>query len=229
MKMRELEQRSGVRREMIQFYFRNGLLPQPSRPKPNVADYGEQHVRGILAIRRLQSERRLSIDEIKQALQGKSAALAPDARVFQHLDELFDARMGAEEHLVPLSSIKDRNPNAERDAKAMHRVGAIRLVSRKGQKYLSHVDAQIVAIWGDMRMAGYTEETGFEAEVVSIYVGRAKDLAKAEVEAYLERVPKHYPPEQSAKFARTGLDHMMGLFSLLRMKAALEEFRTIGQ
>lgn len=227
MKMRELEQRTGVRREMIHFYFRNGLLPEPARPKPNVADYGEEHVRSILAIRRLQSEQRLSIDEIKQALNGHAAAVPGDAMTFRHLDELVAARLGADQSLVPLSSVGERNPKAEIDAKALHKAGAIELVTRKGQRFLSRVDAQIVGTWGDMRTAGFTEELGFDAGLASIYVSRAKDLAKAEIAAYLERV-SHFPKEKKAEWAQPGLTFMMNLFSLLRMKAAIDEFRKTG-
>lgn len=224
MKMRELEQRTGVRREMIHFYFRNGLLPDPARPKANVADYGEEHVRSILAIRRLQSEQRLSIDEIKKALNGHAATVPGDATALRHLDELVAAKLGADQSLVPLSSLNERNPKAENDAKILHKVGAIELVTRKGQKYLSRVDAQIVCTWGDMRAAGFTEELGFDANLVSIYVGRAKDLAKAEIAAYLERVP-HFPKEKKADWAQPGLTLMGTIFSLLRMKADINEFR----
>lgn len=227
MKMRDLEQRTGVRREMIHFYFRNGLLPEPARPKPNVADYGEEHVRSILAIRRLQDDQRLSIAEIKQALNGKATSGHTAPMTFRHLDELVAARLGADQTLVPLSSVRDRNPKAELDAKALDKVGAIKLSTRNGERYLSRTDAQIVAIWGDMRAVGYREDTGFDAEVTALYVERAKDLARAEIKAFLDRAPD-YPPEQKAEFAQLGMNHMWSLFSLLRMKAAIEEFRKSG-
>ena len=41
MKMRELEARTGVDREVIRVYFRKGLLPEPHRPARTAADYGE--------------------------------------------------------------------------------------------------------------------------------------------------------------------------------------------
>ncbi|MGQ0622526.1 MAG: MerR family transcriptional regulator [Panacagrimonas sp.] len=227
MKMQELEQRTGVRREMIHFYFRNGLLPEPARPKPNVADYGDEHVRSILAVRRLQSEQRLSIAEIKTALNGHGATMPGDAKTFQHLDELVAARLGADQTLVALTSLAERNPKADNDAKTLHKVGAIELVTRKGQRFLSRVDAQIVGTWGDMRAAGFTEELGFDAGLASIYVDRAKDLAKAEIAAYLERVT-HFPKEKKAEWAQPGLTLMGNIFSLLRMKAAIGEFRKTG-
>lgn len=226
MKMRELEQRTGVHREVIRVFLRNGLLPEPQRPKPNVAVYGEEHVRAVMAIRRLQQEQRLSIEEIRQALSGTGTAVPGDAKSLWHLDELVATRLGADETLVPLSSIKARNPNAEVDAKAMHKTGAIQLVTRKGKRFLSRLDAQIVGVWGDMRAAGFNEKLGFDASLSSIYVDRADDLARTEITAFLERVTD-FPREKKAEWAQAGLTCMLSLFSMLRLKAALRQIRNI--
>ncbi len=47
MKMRDLERRTGIGRETIRYYIRFGLLPEPVRPKRNVADYTDEHVRRL--------------------------------------------------------------------------------------------------------------------------------------------------------------------------------------
>ena len=226
MKMRELEQRTGARREAIRVYFRKGLLPPATLIKPNVAEYGEEHVRGILTIRRLLSDQRLSLDEIKQALNGHSGPVPGGATTLWQLDELVAARLGADQTLVLLSSVKARNPRAEVDAEAMHKSGAIHLVTRKGVHYLSRLDAQIVSVWGDMRTAGFTEALGFDASLSSIYVERADDLARAEITAFLERVTD-FPREKKAEWAQAGLTCMISLFSMLRLKAALKQIRQI--
>ncbi len=44
MKMQDLERATGVGRETIRFYIREGLLPQPTRPSRNVAWYDESFV-----------------------------------------------------------------------------------------------------------------------------------------------------------------------------------------
>ena len=53
MKMRDLEAKTGVNRETIRVYFREGLLPEPNRPARNVADYGDEHARAVTAVRKL--------------------------------------------------------------------------------------------------------------------------------------------------------------------------------
>src|SRR3546814_9620034 len=59
--MSDLEKRTGVHRETIRVYFRHGLLPEPERPAPNVADYGETHVQAVLAVRKLQRDDGLTL------------------------------------------------------------------------------------------------------------------------------------------------------------------------
>jgi len=227
MKMSELEQRTGAQREAIRVYFRKGLLPPRKMLKSNAAEYGEEHVRGIQTIRRLLSEKRLSLDEIGRALAGHDATIPVDAVTIRHLDELLADRLGADDSLVPLSSVKDRNPKAETDAKAMHKVGAIELISRKGERFLSRVDAQIVGIWGEMRAAGFTEELGFTADLATIYVKPAADLARAEIAAFMERV-SDFPDEKKAEWAQAGLTFMLALFSMLRMKATIKAIKANG-
>lgn len=227
MKMRELESRTGVTRQMIQYYLANGLLPEPARPKPNVAEYGEEHVKGIQAIRRLQTDGRLKLSEIKQALNGKSATVPTDAAVFPHLDELFASHAGVDAQLVPLSSVKERNSLADKDAQVLEEVGAIKLVKRKGGLHLSHLDAQIVGCWGDMRAAGFTESEGFDPSIVSLHVKAAESLASDEVDSFLSRVSPDYSTDKKAAMAQAGSKVMLSLFTLLRMKATISAFKQI--
>jgi DNA-binding transcriptional MerR regulator len=132
MKMRELERRTGVSRQMVQFYLAHGLLPEPVRPKANVAEYGEEHVRAIEVIRRLQTEGRLKIQEIKQALAGGAAASPGEVAVLPHLDRLFALRAGVDTQLVPLASIERRNPKARADARVLEQIGAIEIETQDG-------------------------------------------------------------------------------------------------
>jgi DNA-binding transcriptional MerR regulator len=221
--MRELERRTGVGREAIRVYLRLGLLPEPRRPKRNVADYSEEHVRSIQAIRQLQSERRLPLAQIKRAMEGDTLAVPSDAAVFPHLESLVAARLGIDNTLVPLASVVARNPHAEADARALERVGAVRLRRQHGQLRLSREDAQIVAIWGDMRALGFIEEHDLGPEFVRIYVEAAERLAATEVKLFLTGVQGHVGEELAAEMAQKGLAHTLGVFSLLRMKAVLRE------
>ena len=68
MKMKQLEERTGLGREAIRYYIRQGLLPEPEKPGPNVANYSEDHVERIGLIRKLKDERFLPLGVIKTIL-----------------------------------------------------------------------------------------------------------------------------------------------------------------
>lgn len=224
--MRELERRTGVSRQMVQFYLAHGLLPEPVRPKPNVAEYGEEHVRAIDVIRRLQTEGRLKIQEIKQAMAGGATAGPGEVAVIPHLDRLFALRAGVDTQLVPLASLETRNPRAKADATILEKIGAIEIVRRGGETQVSRMDAQIVGIWGDMRSAGFTEESGFDPmTVVSKYLEAARQIAAFEIDMFASRVDRKLPVERRAAMAETASKLMLGVFTILRMKAEVEAFR----
>ncbi len=225
MKMKDLERRTGVSRQMVQFYFAHGLLPEPARPKSNVALYGEEHVRAIEAIRRLQTEGRLKIHEIKQALNGSSSSSPSEVAVIPHLDRLFALRSGVDNQLVPLSSVEGRNPKAFADAELMEQIGAIEIHTQGGERFVSRMDAQIVGIWGDMRAAGFTEDEGFDPNIVSMYLKAARDIAAAEIDIFVSRVSPDHPVEKRAAMADAASKLMLSVFTVLRMKAEVEAFR----
>lgn len=227
MKMRDLERRTGVNRETIRVYLRQGLMPEPSRPAPNVADYGEEHVQAVNSIRKLQKEKRLPLHLIKRALEGDPSAMPADATAmaFPHLDRLIASRVGLDDSTVPLSSVVGRNAKAVEDAKALEKAGVIRLVRRGKQLHLSRIDAQIVGIWGDMRAAGYTEELGFRPEVCKLHADSAEKLAKAELKIFLEHLEGRSVEGLAADMAQVAITSLLNLFGLVRVRTVLDELR----
>jgi len=72
MRMAELSRRSGVSRETIHFYLRQGLLPPPRKVGRNMAWYDDSHVETLALIKRLQQEKFLPLSVIKKLLRGGS-------------------------------------------------------------------------------------------------------------------------------------------------------------
>src|SRR4051794_17709453 len=61
MRMAELALRSGVSRETIHFYLREGLLPRPRKGGRTVAYYDEEHLSRLTLIRTLREEKYLPL------------------------------------------------------------------------------------------------------------------------------------------------------------------------
>jgi DNA-binding transcriptional MerR regulator len=110
MKMRDLEIKTGVNRETIRVYFREDLLPEPSRPARNVADYGDEHVRAISAIRKLQRESGMTLPQIKATLNGAHSGRPLGAASLPHLEELVASRVGVKRGMVSLTPCWNKTP-----------------------------------------------------------------------------------------------------------------------
>src|SRR5512132_1969078 len=74
LRMAELAARSGVPRETIHFYLREGLLPRPRKGGRTVAYYGEEHLDRLRIIRRLREEKYLPLAVIRRLLDTPAAA-----------------------------------------------------------------------------------------------------------------------------------------------------------
>ena len=105
MRMAELCAQSGVARETIHFYLREGLLPRPEKGGRTVAYYGEAHLERLRLIRHLREDKYLPIAVIRRLLD--SAAAERD------LDVLADVL-----HILPSSDHVGRAPSAEARAVA---------------------------------------------------------------------------------------------------------------
>lgn len=224
MKMRDLEQATGVNRETIRVYLRHGLLPEPQRNKPNVAHYTQAHVDGIRTIRRLQKQQGLTLPQIKAALSGASVDTPLGAGAFVHLERLVSGRLERGETLVLLADLRARNPQVGADAAAMQRLGVLTLRRQGGRPAVSRIDAELLGIWAGMREAGFTEAAGFSPAVLHHYVECANELARREVAAFLDIVTGRLDEASAATLAVEALNRMLPFFGLLRTKAVLREF-----
>ena len=69
MRMAELERLSGVPRETIHYYLREGLLPAPSRQGKTQALYDEAHLERLRLVRQLREEKYLPVAVIRSVLR----------------------------------------------------------------------------------------------------------------------------------------------------------------
>jgi DNA-binding transcriptional MerR regulator len=220
MRMRELEEKTGVDREVIRILLRKGLLPEPQRPAPNQAQYDESHVRAITVVRELQKGSRLTLDQIKELLNGNGLDSGAGAATYQHLEELLAIRFGLDgTRLVPLASISERNPMAEHDAQAFEGMGMIRLVADDDEPRLSLTDARLVEIWSQIRELGFVEEAGFPPENIAFYLQAAEEVAAREAEVFLKGSAGRITEENAAMMLQAALPLMLDFFGLLRLKA----------
>jgi DNA-binding transcriptional MerR regulator len=217
MKMRELEQRSGVGRETIRYYIRMGLLPEPARPKPNVADYADEHVRRLGVIKRLQAETYLPLNFIKHVLdRPNSGEIAP----LPGLEGRLAAGLG-----VPPAN--GGVPLAEAAAQAGLTLAELEVLARDGvvvvsKGALAPLDLAIAKAWGRAKAAGYSPDAGFFAEDAAIYVEALAPLARREIDRFYGRLTGSGTIEDAARLGQAGIELINELIALLRTRLLLD-------
>ncbi|QBM77639.1 MerR family transcriptional regulator [Sphingomonas sp. AAP5] len=226
MKMRELELRTGVHRETIRVYLRHEVIPQPTRPRKTVADYGEEHVKAIAAVRQLQQDSRLTLPQIRAMMNGDPPDQRVNANAFSHLEQLVAARVGLDEHLVPLATLAGRYRHARRDARSLAAFGAIEIVPDSAGEAVSITDAELVSIWGEMRQQGFLEDLDFSPKMLDFYVEAARFVAGWEARTFLDRTEGLIAEDAAAAMIERALPLMLNFFGLLRRKEFMKNIRT---
>jgi len=230
MKMQELEERTGVDREVIRILIREGLVPEPERPARKRAEYGENHVAAIAAVRQLQQTSRLTLKEIKGALDGKGLAQAGPAVAYRQLEELLAMRFGMREaRLIPLASLLEKFPKAEHDARAFAQMGMLALVESDDGVMISLADARLVEIWGHVREVGFVEETGFPPENIAFYLEGADFIARNEAQLFLEMSEGRFAEDRAATMLHAVLPLMLDFVGLLRIKSFMKHIGIDGR
>jgi DNA-binding transcriptional MerR regulator len=229
MKMRELEQRTGVNREVIRILFRKGLLPDPVRKARNALDYDDSHVRAIGAVRALQQSDRLTLNEIGDAMRGMGVAARSESSTYHRLEELLAMRFGFEESpTVALATLIDKSPNAERDARTFATMGMLTIVETDAGPHLSLSDARLLEIWGRIRTAGFVEEAGFPPENIAFYLDAAERVAEHEARVFFAASGGKISDDQGAAMLHVALPLMLDFFGLLRIKAFMRHIHQIS-
>jgi DNA-binding transcriptional MerR regulator len=215
--MQALEQRTGVGRETIRYYIRLGLLPEPERPKPNVAVYGEDHVRRIEVIKRLQQTRYLPLAFIKTLLDRPTGG---EIEALPGLDAQLASRMGlpALGEGARLDQVPALAGITAHDLEAMIRDGVVRVGADGG---LDGLNLAICRLWGRAKAQGYTEANGWFPEDLAIYPQAIEPMARREVERFYTRISGALGVDAAAALGQVGIEVLNELIALIRTRALI--------
>jgi DNA-binding transcriptional MerR regulator len=221
LKMKDLEAATGVGREAIRFYISEGLLPEPEKPKRNVAWYSDEHVARIRAIKHLQERRYLPLSVIRTVLeQDGPDALAAPGRIpgLEHmLPELIDDAPPAPRR--PLAVVAGVAGLAEQEVREIAALGVIEVGP---DDTLNFRDAAVVETWGRLRGAGFRREHGYGPEILVTYAETMRRLAREEVDQFLHRYSRRLATPEAAALGASGVRLGNELIAVLRSRAIIE-------
>jgi DNA-binding transcriptional MerR regulator len=218
LKMKDLERATGVGREAIRFYIREGLLPEPERPGRNVAWYDDSFVERISLIKHLQQERFLPLSVIKGIV---GSASAPSPAEVQALRQL-DGKLGVQEGKAALRPAEKLSALARRvnlpaaEIRELAAVGAVEIAVRGGAQWLEGRSVAIIEEWAAIRQAGFSDDLGFGVHDAKLYVELVQWLARQELRIFTKGVTDKVDPARARAMARHGIDGLNRILALLR-------------
>lgn len=222
LKMKDLERATGVGRETIRFYIRNGLLPEPERPGRNVAWYDESFVRRVNLIKELQQKRFLPLNVIRAIIGVEAAPSRDEVQTLLELDgKLFPAVDGADPSPERLTDVVKRTGLAMKDARDCIAVGLVATIQRDQEEWLDDPNVRILEILAKLRAAGFTEERGFVAEQYRLYVDFVRWLVREELRMFTSGTTGRASNEELVQMAEAGITHVNQMLGLLRRATLL--------
>jgi len=228
LKMKDLEQATGVGRETIRFYIHAGLLPEPQRLGRNVALYDPSFVERIRVVKELQQKRFLPLRVIKAIVDGDTALAPAEVQTLVGLDRHLLRTAGIDRRQPPrkLAAVARRTGVSAHEIRQLAAVGAIGLASHRGTQWLHEADARIVELWARLRAAGFTEALGFKPSDLRVYVDVVSWLAREDLRLFTRGVAGKMDPEQFTAMAEAGIEILNQLLGVLRASTLL---RAIAQ
>lgn len=231
LKMRELEQETGVGRETIRFYIREGLLPEPERPKRNVARYAQVHVDRLKTIKKLQQERFLPLNVIKTIMKAQDGETAGGIGGFIGLENALYPLLADPKNLEPrrLVDVAAEVGFPMEEIEELISVGLVKTDNRDGELWLNSRNARIVSLWRGIRDAGFIAENGYTTDVWRVYAEFLDWLVREEVATFYGNLSQRLGQTEAATMAAAGVQTMNEILPLMRTDRIVRAIADISE
>jgi DNA-binding transcriptional MerR regulator len=206
MKISQLVKRTGVPKETIHFYIRQGLLRKPRKSGANTANYGEKYVEQIQLIKDLRDNYYLPIPEIKKIIKNlkkqspsNQAISQFHSRFFRPADRLFANEIKGRD------AFRQETGLGEKWLTKAEEWGVITPeVLQDGEVVYAPDDVAIGKLMVDMDQLGFGPRDGFDPEDLR-YIGEfvrkyVVDIFKKYYENNLEKMTSKEDAERANQY-----------------------------
>lgn len=202
LRMKDLCARTGLNRQAIHFYVREGLLAPGDKTSRNMAWYDESHVERILLVRKLQHERFLPLQAIKALLDQRDESFDEGQRAFLHELRL-RLSVDRDEAAVAADDLVEAGRIAAQDLERLEAAGVSGIGrDAQGRLRITGEALPIVEILGQLRALGFTEAQGFQAQDVLVYERLVTELLRQEARILARGMAGTPPDEGAARIIR---------------------------
>ncbi|WP_243451697.1 MerR family transcriptional regulator [Sphingosinicella soli] len=217
--MRELERLTGVGRETIRFYIREGLLPEPDRASANSAFYNETHVARLKAIKRLQEERFLPLAIIRTLLDGEDGDRWLHADAFPDLDAMLRARLDPGGAGATLEELAKQTGFTIDELRLAVEEGVL-CPDRDGR--FGPRDIAVARCLWELNVIGFSVERGFVGGG-AMYTQFIQWLVGQEMRLFFEHTAGKIGDDEALAMAERGISTINEMLSLMRTREILRQ------
>ena len=227
MKIRDLVKHTGVSRETIHYYIREGLLPKPRKQGRNVAEYDESYVERIRLIKELQDRYFFPLGVIKNIL--KNQRKSPEVQSFLNLrkeyfrpvDQFLPNEIAGEE------PFRNETGLGRKWLKKMEEWRIINPEVCDGLKVYSQDDITLGKLIVKMDNIGLGPKDGFDPEALKHYLDKFQEITMMSQKYYIETALGNLSPEEFSERIAQGREIMSLFFYHLYRKLSRERYRSI--
>jgi DNA-binding transcriptional MerR regulator len=228
MRIGELVKHTGVPKETIHFYIREGLIRKPRRSGTHTADYTAAHVERVLLIKELRDCFFLPISEIKKILKQNRTQSPSDQAVsdlhnkyFRPLDRLLAT------DVIGREAFREATGIGRKWLAVMEDWGIITAHPKNGEPVYSRDDLIIGRLMVDMDRLGFGPKDGYDPEELKRIADFIRRFVRSSHRDYyqrnLERLSSTELDEKGSKFAE-----IMSLFFYhMYRKMVREEYHSL--
>jgi DNA-binding transcriptional MerR regulator len=227
LKIRDLVQYTGVSKETVHFYIREGLLPRPLRRGRNTAEYDDSYVERIRFIKELQDHHFFPLAVIKNILkkQKKSpewqSLLNLRKEYFRPIDQFLPNEISGEESFLETTGL---------GRKWLAKLEEWKIITpeiRSGHKVYFQDDIALGKLIVEMDTIGLGGKEGFDPEALKHFRDKFREIVAMSHKYYLEGALGKLFPEEFSKRIVQGREIMSIFFYHLYRKLSREEYRGI--
>lgn len=225
MRIGELVAKTGVPKETLHFYIREGLLPKPRRSRGRIPDYTESHLRRVLWIRELREEFFLPIPEIKKILRQNRRQSRSDRavsefhnRYFRPLDRLLSREVVGRRAFCEATGL------GRKWLEVMESWGIITAESRGGRPAYARDDVILGRLIVDMDRLGFGPKDGYNPRELKRVADFLRRFVRSSHRAYYEKRLTALPSDDHAEKGAQFVEIMSLFFYHLYRKLVREEF-----
>jgi DNA-binding transcriptional MerR regulator len=227
MKIGELIKQTGVSKETIHYYMREGVLQKPRKTGKNTADYTDAHVEQIRTIKALRENYYLPIPVIKKLIKKHKKRSHQEKSSFQFLIEKFKPldQLLSGEGVAGKDTFMDATGLSEKWLSRMEEWGILAPDKKNEEVFYSADNVIIGRLLVEMDRTGIGPRDGFDPRELAKFTNLFRNLVSKNLKRFMQDGWDKMTADQLRKKGSQSTELMSLFFYHMYRKLVKEEYK----